>query len=163
MAKYKVAIFELTETNIEWNKHRTKAIMKATLRKHFKHAIMTTNTTTMKFEEDYKPGRTRTVIANNWTGRSLDNIDNTTGLGQWSSTVIRGQWFNVAVITAYQVTKSSIEQAGRTTAYAQQWAVSRHQGIERPEPRTQFIQDIKSMLKQLKKDGNKVILMMNAN
>ena len=82
IAKYKIAIFGLTETNIEWNKHRTKAIMKATLRKHFKYAIMTTSTTTMKFKDDYKPGGTCTIISNNWTGRSLENINDTTGLGQ---------------------------------------------------------------------------------
>jgi hypothetical protein len=113
--------------------------MKATLRKHFKHAIMTTSTTTIKFDEDDKPGGTFTVITNNWTGRSLESIDDTTGLGRWSGTKIRGHWFNVAVITAYRVTQSAIEQAGPTTAYAQQWAVSRQNGIERPEPRKQFI------------------------
>jgi hypothetical protein len=65
MAKNKVAIFGLCETNIEWNKHRTKAIMKATIGKHFNHAILTTSTTRMNFEEDYKPGGTCTVITNN--------------------------------------------------------------------------------------------------
>jgi hypothetical protein len=34
MAKNKVAIFGLCKTNIEWNKHRTRAIMKATIGKH---------------------------------------------------------------------------------------------------------------------------------
>jgi hypothetical protein len=163
LANNNVAIFGLTETNIEWNKHRTKAIMKATLRKHFKQAILATSTTTMKFEEDYKPGGTCTVVTNNWTGRSLQTIEDTSGQGRWSGTIIRGHWFNVAIITAYQVTQSSIKQAGPTTAYAQQWAVSRHQGIDRPEPRKQFIEDIKRMLKKLKQDGNKIILMMDAN
>ena len=135
MAKHNVAIFGLTETNIEWNKHRTKAIMKATIRKHFAHAIMETSTSNMKFEEDYKPGGTCTVITNKWTGQSLQTIEDTTGQGRWSGTIIRGHWFNVAIITAYRVTQHSIEQAGPTTAYAQQWAVSRLQGIDRPEPR----------------------------
>ena len=85
------------------------------------------------------------------------------GQGRWSGTIIRGHWFNVAIITKYRVTQSAIEQAGPTTAYAQQWAVARLQGSNRPEPRQQFIQDIKRLLKQLKKDGNKVILMMDAN
>jgi hypothetical protein len=152
MAKNKVAIFRLTETNIEWNKYRTKAIMKATICKHFDHAILTTSTTRMNFKEDYKPGRTCTVITNNWTGRSLQSIEDTTGQGRWSGTIIRGHWFNVAILTAYRVTQNAIEQAGPTTAYAQQWAVARLQGIDRPEPRKQFIQDIKRLLKQLTKE-----------
>ena len=68
MAKHNVAIFGLTKTNIEWNMPQTNAHMKATLRKHFAHTIMETSTSTMKFEEDYKPGGTCTVTTNNWTG-----------------------------------------------------------------------------------------------
>jgi hypothetical protein len=34
--------------------------------------------------------------------------------------VIRAHWFNIVIITAYRVTQSAIEQAGPTTAYAQQ-------------------------------------------
>ena len=163
MAKQKVSIFGLSKTNIEWNKNQTKGIMKAILRKHFAHAILETSTTRMKFEEDYKPGGTCTAITNNWTGRFLQSIEDNTGQGRWSGIIIRGHWFNVAIITAYRVTQRAIEQAGPTTAYAQQWAVSRLQGTEKPEPRKQFIQDIKRLLKQLKKDGNKIILMMDAN
>ena len=155
--------FGLAETNIEWNNFRTKAIMQATTRKHFAHSIMMTSTTTMKFDEEYKPGGTCTVITNNWTGRSLQQIEDTTGQGRWSGTIIRGHWFNVAIITAYRVTQSAIEQAGPTTAYAQQWAVSRLHGNNRPEPRKDFIRDIKRLLQQLKKDGNKIILMIDAN
>jgi hypothetical protein len=125
MATHNVAIFELAETNIEWNKHRTKAIMQATSRKHFDHSTMMTSTTTMKFEDNYKPGGTCTVITNNWTGRSQQQIEDTTGQRRWSRTIIRGHWFNIAIITAYRVTQSAIEQAGPTTTYAQQWAVSR--------------------------------------
>ena len=75
----------------------------------------------------------------------------------------RHDWYNIAIITVYRVTQRAIEQAGPTTAYAQQWAVLRQQGVARPEPRTQFITDIKRLLKKLKKDGNKIILMMDAN
>jgi hypothetical protein len=163
MATHNVAIFGLAETNIEWNKYQTKAIMQATTRKHFDHSIMMTSTTTMKFDDDYKPGGTCTVITNNWTVRSLQQIEDTTGQGRWSGTIIRGHWFNIAIITAYRVTQSAIKQAGPTTAYAQQWAVSRLQGIARSEPRKQFIKDIKRLLIQLKKEGNKIILMMDAN
>ena len=93
---------------------------------------METSTSTMRFEEDHKPGETCTVITNNWTGRSLQNIEDPTGQGRWSGTIIRGHWINVAIITAYRVTQHSIKQAGPTTAYAQQWAVSRLQGVDQP-------------------------------
>ena len=151
MAKNKVAMFGLTETNVEWNKHKNQAIMKSVLRKHFRHATMQTSTSTMKFTDDYKPGGTCTVTTNNWTGRILTQISDNTGQGRWSGNIIRAHWFNIAVITAYRGTQRAIEQAGPTTAYAQQWAVSRQQGIDRPEPRTQFITDIKRLLKKLKK------------
>jgi hypothetical protein len=163
MAKNKVAMFGLTETNVDWNKHKNQAIMTLVLRKHFRHATMQTSTSTMKFTDDYNLGGTCTVTTNNWTGRILTQICDNTGQGRWSGNIIRAHWFNIAVITAYRVTQRAIEQAGPTTAYAQQWAVSRQQGIDRPEPRTQFITDIKRLLKKLKKDGNKIILMMDVN
>jgi hypothetical protein len=163
MVRHKVAIFGLTETNIEWNKYKNQTIMKSVLRKHFKHATMQTSTTTMKFDDDYKPGGTCTVITNDWTGRVLTSITDETGQGRWSGIVIRAHWFNIAIITAYRVTQRTIEQAGPTTAYAQQWAVLRQQGIDRPEPRQQFITDIKRLLKNQKREGNKIILMMDAN
>jgi hypothetical protein len=62
--------------------------MKATIGKHFDHAILTASTTRMNFKEDYKPGGTCTVITNNWTGRSLQSIEDTTGQGRWSGTII---------------------------------------------------------------------------
>ena len=39
----------------------------------------------------------------------------------------------------------------------------RHKGVNRPEPRLQFISDIKRQLKLLKREGHKVILMMDTN
>ena len=163
MAQYNTALFGLTETNLEWNRYKNQSIMKAVLNKHFKQSIMTTSTSKLHFPEDYKQGGTCTVITNNWSGRVLQYVSDDIGQGRWSGMVIRAHWFNVAIITAYQVTQSAIEQAGPTTAYAQQWAVMRHNGANRPEPRSQFIQDIKRILKQLKRDGTKIILMMDAN
>jgi hypothetical protein len=143
MTRHQVAMFGLTETNIEWNKYKNQLIMKSVLRKHFKHATMQTSTTTMKFADNYKPGGTCIVTTHNWTGRILTTIADETGQGRWSGTIIRAHWYNIAIITAYRVTQRAIEQVGLTTAYAQQWVVMRQQGIARPEPRSQFITNIK--------------------
>jgi hypothetical protein len=74
MTRHKVALFGLTETNIEWNKYKNQLIMKTVLRKHFKQATMQTSTTTMNFADDYKPGGICTVTTNKWTGRTLTTI-----------------------------------------------------------------------------------------
>ena len=105
MTRHKVALFGLTETNIEWNKYKNQLIMKSVLRRHFKQATMQTSTTTMKFADDYKPGGTCTVTANIWTGRILTTIADNTGQGRWSGTIIRAHWYNIAIITAYRVTQ----------------------------------------------------------
>jgi hypothetical protein len=81
MTRHQVALFGLTETNIEWNKYKNQLIMKSVLRKHFKQATMQTSTTTMKFADDYKPGGTCTVTTNKWTGRTLTTIADNTGQG----------------------------------------------------------------------------------
>jgi exonuclease III len=60
------------------------------------------------------------------------------------------------------VVQRAIKQAGPTTAYAQQWAVSRQQGIAKLEPRSQFIKDIKNAIKEWKKEGCDIILMIDA-
>ena len=67
------------------------------------------------------------------------------------------------IITRYRVPQTSITQAGDTTTYAQQWIVSRTLGENNPEPRTQFIQDETRQIKQWQQEGNKIILMLDAN
>jgi hypothetical protein len=76
-------------------------IMKTVLQKHFKQATMQISTTTMKFTDDYKPGRTCIVTTNKWTQRVLTPITDNTGLGRWSGNIIRAHWFNIAIVTAY--------------------------------------------------------------
>jgi hypothetical protein len=106
----------------------------------------------MTFQENYKSGGTCTIAVKQWSGRTVQTIKDTTGQGCWSGIKIRGHRKNIVIITAYRVVQKTIEQSGPTTAYyVQQWAVSRQQGIPRPEPRLQFIKDIKIAIKAWKK------------
>ena len=62
MNNRKVSVFGFTETNIDWNNHKLTARLKAKLRRHCKHANISTSTSTVKLRTDYKPGGTATVM-----------------------------------------------------------------------------------------------------
>jgi hypothetical protein len=59
--------------------------------------------------------------------------------------------------------QSSIDQVGNQTAYAQQCIVLRQLGEDNPEPRLDFITDVKKYIKKWQTEGNDVILMLDAN
>ena len=98
-----IAIYRLTKTNVEWNKQKMTACLKPAVQRQFNHATISTSTSTMQFQENYKPGGTCTVAVKQWSGRTLMTITNTTGQGQWSGIKIRGHRQNVVIVTAYSI------------------------------------------------------------
>ena len=67
-------------------------------------------------------------------------------------------------VTAYRVGKNrTLETAGPRTVYAQEWYNLRTKGHKNPNPRKQFIRDIKKQINQWTEQGHSVLLYMDAN
>ena len=163
MTTRQVSVCGFAETNTEWQAEKTKARIKAKLRKVAGQATMTTSTTNLKFKTIYKPGGTATIALKKWSGRVSETVSDPSGQGRWSGFQLRTRTNNLVIITVYRVAQKSIDQVGYKTTYAQQWVVERLKGVESPEPRSQCIKDLIKTVQEWQKKKLEVIIMIDAN
>eukprot|EP00957_Ditylum_brightwellii_P071931 5467485-Ditylum_brightwellii.AAC.1 len=68
----------------------------------------------------YQPGGTVALICNKWVSHVCNSCSD--ALGRWSYVAIKGKkGRKVTTISAYHVCKNSLDQAGPTTCWKQQW------------------------------------------
>ena len=163
MTTRQVSVCGFAETNTEWQAEKTRARIKAKLRKVAGQATITTSTTNLKFKTIYKPGGTATIALKKWSGRVSETVLDSSGQGRWSGFQLRTQTSNLVIITVYRVAQKSIDQVGYKTTYAQQWVVERLKGNETPEPRSQCIKDLIKAVQEWQKEKLEVIIMIDAN
>ena len=84
-------------------------------------------------------------------------------MGRWTGFTLRGRHQTlITILSAYRVSQSSPSRLGHDTAFHQQWRHLR-QTQESPNPRQQFLQDIKTHILQLRQQNHEIILMIDAN
>ena len=153
-----------SETNIEWRHPTATSRIPALTKRFFQHSRLSTTTSSIKFDRIYKPGGAATLITNEWTGRILNCDADHSGLGRWTTTTMTGKRHRkIAIISAYQVCKTSIHQCGFTTNFAQQWHLLRAQGNEFPDPRRRFWQDLTRHIRDLQSKQFQIILLGDFN
>ena len=130
----------------------------------FNHSRLLTNTSSIRFDRIYKPGGTASLINNEWTGRIIRCEVDPTGLGRWTTAIMNGKRHRkIAIIGAYQVCKTSIHQCGLTTCYSQQWHLLRARGVEFPDPRKAFWDDLTQHIQHLQDSNHLIILIGDFN
>ena len=70
---------------------------------------------------------------------------------------------HLIIITAYHVAQESVTNCGLTTSAMQQWHKLTSTGVHNPNPRQQFLTDLGSSVQTQAMEGNKVIVMIDAN
>ena len=154
----------LSETNVEWRHPITSTRIPAITKRFFNQSRLITSSSAVKFQRIFKPGGTATLITNEWTGRILTCEQDSSGLGRWTTTKMTGKRHKkIAIITAYQVCKTSIHQSGITTCYTQQWHLLRAQGEDLPDPRNRFWTDLSRHIQELQTNQFQIILMGDFN
>ena len=99
-----------------------------------------------------------------WTGRVIDCTEDSHDMGRWSTIRLQGsEGKKLAIVCGYRVVDTDIQTAGSSTAYSQQWTKLRTSRQEKPDPRKQYLVDLKEYIKGLKKENREVLLMMDAN
>ena len=117
----------------------------------------------INFASAYQPGGVMTVVTGNWVGRLSECAPDSHGLGQWTTSTLRGKMdTHLTIVTAYQVCKDNIQTTGAKTAFRQQWSLLRHSHAE-PDPRKSFISDLDALLTQLGEASHEIILLLDAN
>ena len=153
----------LPETCTDWKNSSSAAACRRIARKYWNQTRLVTSCSSIQASHRYLPGGSAILATGNLTGRILATFTDD-ALGRWSSIRIRGnQGVHVLIVTAYMVCKTSISSTGPTTAFRQQYSILRAQGIQNPNPRQQFINDLSSFLEHHQSLGDRLLLLGNFN
>lgn len=148
----------LPETNLHWSNY---AVQQATYQHRmqlFHHSKQQTSCSSRVYDNAYQPGGTCSIVTNHTSGR-FHSSTNDTNLGRWSITHLNISNSKIlTIICAYQVCKQMLSNVGSKTAYAQQWSLLRESGIECPDPRKQFVNDLSKTIDKFKLQGHSIIL-----
>ena len=164
MKDWEVDICCLAGTDIAWeHKAAKKAVQMVSRRIFDRCGSITTSTSTVKSASNVKPGGTGIFTNGSWASRLKAKGEDPHGLGRWSFIEIEGRdKKSLTLVTGYRVGKQKIEDAGVKTTMAQQYGLLSEKGVEKPNPRQQFITDLKKWMKGRMKD-TEFLLMVDAN
>eukprot|EP00957_Ditylum_brightwellii_P069620 5288118-Ditylum_brightwellii.AAC.1 len=159
MHKHEVDIWGWSETNVNW----TPNMISKT--KHLGNKCFNIFTLTASLSDDpaehKQQGGTCLGIVNKFTGRIIAMENDSRDLGCWSFVKLAGgNQKQITIVTAYQPCKQN--KPGNATVNEQQHCLLRQQGIQHPQPHTQWFRHLLPLLQTWKREGE-VFLMVDAN
>ena len=163
VAKYKVDIIGLSETNLKWNRFSTYDRLPQRTSKwwentHCSYSYNAHDVSSSKFQ----PGGTALLSRNLLSTKVTPNRDHDpTGLGRWSSTLYRGQ--NNKTLRIIQVYRPCKPNPNSNNGVFQQHSrYLLHKGISTC-PRTHILSDLHSFITQCKANHEQLIVMGDFN
>jgi hypothetical protein len=159
MKDLNVDIFGFAEINRSLHRGYNKNIWHETIRKIFYYSKTTHSESNIQFDSQYKPGGTITTITGKWQSRVTAQGQDSKGLGRWSYMRISSKKSSLIIATAYRPCVSQ----GPNTAWIQQWSILREAGDKNPDPIKYFYTDLEAQIKEWKKQGSEVLMMIDAN
>jgi len=111
----------------------------------------------------YKPGGVMQITIGPTSAR-IRQKDNDIGMGRWTSQIMTHANGTKSVFyTVYRVCQKSAVSAGPTTAAQQQWRALRDKGETDPNPRKQFLIDLKAEIQDKIGTGFEIFVMGDFN
>lgn len=162
LANWDIDIAHLTETNIKWNHSNITTANK--LLKNIHQQLRTNMTGSTEItESDYQPGGTYCSVHGKWTGRIIERITDSTGLGRWAGFRLEGRHQrNIIILSCYRPTKS--QDHSDNTCFSQQWRLLRKSTpTKNPNPRTILINDLIKLTQQWQQENCDILIGMDAN
>lgn len=164
MEQMQCDFINMAQTSLNWK----FLFIRERLRKHLakRMPIHKVNIGRNRFssENHTLPGGTAQVINGDWTGRIVEYIHDPRQLGRWCGVKIRlKHGRHLYIITAYRVCAQSTTQIGVETAYNQQYHLLSMEGIDHPDPRKVFIEDLTECIKKWQSPLDDVLVLMDAN
>jgi hypothetical protein len=157
LRKLQAGGISLIETNVEWKKYDYRANTEKLLRKTFGSTRITYSTSDEQVEEsNYTPGITISAALGHWASRVLWSEKDLTGCGRWSYVCLGKNDQNVAIVTVYRVGHNHNVGDARTQ-YSDETA-----RVE-INPHKQTMIDLEYFTEELKTDGFKVVVFIDAN
>ena len=154
-------IFGIVETQLHCRKPDIQSKLQNCKRRIWDNCALHTASSEEEWNYNRKPGGTLLGITGPLAGRmKLAHKDQ---YGRWVHIDLLGRDGRlVSIICAYQVVQEKGSHGDRTT-YSQQVRLMRLAGIQDPDPRKQFIRDLRTLVSSLRKNGNDIILMGDFN
>jgi hypothetical protein len=161
LAENGIGIATLSETNLNWTtKNKEEATRHA--RKSKSKVQITTASPKADYVNDYLPGGSACMLLHQWVGRSIEKIDDESGMGRWTGFKLRGKRNKtIIVVSAYRPTRSS--DPGDNTCFSQQWRIMRDNEEKQPDPRKKFITDLKAKIIEWEQQEYEIIIGIDAN
>jgi exonuclease III len=161
MENIRADIFAFAETKLASDQPFVANLLQRNKRKIWDHARIVTSTSTVVLEGYHKPGGTLTCAANSLVGRIQRTFSDP--YGRWSGMELMGRSNKrLVVLTVYQVPQKT-GSSGSTTAYTQQRNMFRLEGRSNPNPRKILIEDLRTLVSDLRSNGHDIILMGDFN
>ncbi|KAI2505051.1 hypothetical protein MHU86_9407 [Fragilaria crotonensis] len=169
MLSYSVDIFGMAETNSGWQHPHLRNAFKQCVQRQFQYGKTVFGSPSVAIDplHDRKPS----TLGSPPTGSRRINdsgfgppITDPTGLGRWSGfTLIGKDGQKFSIITGYRTCASSISSAPLGSTFHREYVYYQEQGEQHPQPRTNFLTDISSKLRELREQGHALLLMMDSN
>ena len=154
-------IFGIVETQLHCRKPDIQTKLQVCKRRIWDNCVLHTASSDEEWSYNRKPGGTLLGIAGPLAGRT--KTVHKDQYGRWVHLDLLGRDSRlISIICAYQVVQEKGQHGDRTT-YSQQVRMMRLAGINDPDPRKQFIRDLKALVSSLRKNGNDIILMGDFN
>jgi hypothetical protein len=164
LRKKKTDVKGITETNSDWKFGNIRKNFFNCEKQFDRNCVMESSSSTTRFNKVYQPGGTATILAGQHNGRVTARINDNSGMGRWSGFKLkRSQERNLAILTVYRVSQSSITRLGAQSAYHQQHTILLKKGKKNPQPKQQCITDLQAQIKELQRDNCSIIVMIDAN
>jgi hypothetical protein len=164
-----VGVLCIAETNVNWDHNGTHSKVQRVMRSVWENIAITTSYIKDQFKSEVQPGRTMTLVTNDWNSRIIERGTDPFGLGRWTYFSLRGKGkIKVMIVTAYRVSQEYLSSVGQKTAAMQQFRHLSQQNreagmISDPKPKYQFIIDLQAWLQEMMSKEYEIILCLDAN
>jgi hypothetical protein len=131
-------------------------------KEHFGQARVLTATTCIQSPRTWKPDGVVLAILGPWA-QHVSKVSND-DLGRWVSATLTGSdGDSFTLFSLYNVVNTSLQDAGPSTMYAQQYRLLRIGGVTNPNPRKQCVEDIQREITRLVTNDEKVVVVGDFN
>jgi hypothetical protein len=126
-------------------------------KEHFGQTRVLMATTCIQAPRAWKPGGVVLAILGPWAQHVSKVSCN--DLGRWVSATLTGSdGDSFTLFSLYNVEDTKLQDAGRSTVFAQQYRLLRIGGVTHPNPRKQCIEDLQRVIAQLVANEERVVV-----
>ena len=161
METIRADVFGFAETKLDCRISSTQSLLHRLKQKVWGHCKLSSCSSILPWHSSNKPGGVLLGVTGPLVGRVKFSFND--DLGRWVGLELLGRNGRpLVIICAYQVCQKS-GRSGDFTAYTQQVSILRRRGVDRPNPRKQFITDLIALLKPYCSANADIVLMGDFN